>query len=164
MDGTALGDLARRAASHKCLFTGAGLEHAVAALGWEVVGQDGGRVVLHTGGRFEPAWAVYDGTDLIYLEATLVPPVEVDPYDYDAVEDVEVSMYDLFEEAAGSVEAVLGKPSFFDGRANPRFPDDEEFAVWLATWPTDTCRLSIKQLHEDQEAPYRLSFVVEPLG
>jgi hypothetical protein len=92
-----------------------------------------------------------------------VPPVDIDdPDDYDRIEDVETEMFELFEEASGAVEGAIGRPVFSDGRANPRFPEDDDFSEWLAFWKTPSARLSVKQLHEDAEFPYRLSFVVEP--
>lgn len=164
MDGPALAALARAAAAHSWTFTRHGLDDVVEALGWDIVGRQGARVDLRTGGSLEPAWAMFLGDELVSVECSLVLPVEVDPEDDDAVEDVEVQMYDLFEEAADCVEAAIGKPDFRDGRASPRFPADEEGAEWLAAWTTDAARLSVKQLHEDQGLPYRLSFVVEGPG
>ena len=164
MDGAALGEVARRAAAHDWSFSAPGLDDAVRALGWEVAGRHGPRVDLSPGVGSEPAWAMFYDDGEYYLEASLIPPVDVDPDDYKAVDDVEVAMYAAFMEAAESVRAAVGEPVFCDGRAHPRFPDDddEDGVEWLAYWTTATCRLSVKQLHQDQELPYCLSFVVEP--
>ena len=131
-------------------------------MGWEVVPQEG-RLDLDTGGPFEPAWVMCDGDEVYGVELSLVPAVDIDdPDDYDRIEDVETEMFELFEEASRTVEAAIGRPVFNDGRANPRFPEDDDGSEWLAFWRTPSARLSVKQLHEDAELPYRLSFVVEP--
>lgn len=162
MERQALGDLARKVAAHTWTFTRSGIDDAARAMGWKVVPREG-RLDLDTGGPFEPAWAMCDGDEVYGVELSLVPAVDIDdPDDYDRIEDVETEMFELFEEASGAVEAAIGRPVFNDGRANPRFPDDDDGSEWLAFWNTPSARLAVKQLHEDAELPYRLSFVVEP--
>lgn len=164
MDGTALAELARRAAAHRWTFTRDGLEAAAGAMGWELGGRHGDRVDLRTASPFEPAWAMFLGDVLAEVECTLVPTVFTDPDDDDAIEDLEEQMLDRFEEAADAVASAIGKPSFRDGRAHPRFPKGEHGVEWLATWPTETARLAVKQVHESGErSTDRLGFVVEPL-
>lgn len=120
MDGAALGDVARIAAAHRWSFTLDGLGGAAAVLGWEVGEQRGVRVRLGT--PFERASALLDGERVLAIECSLVPPVEVDPADLDAVARVEAQMKEAFDDAVGAVEGAVGPPAFRGAGRSPAFP------------------------------------------
>jgi hypothetical protein len=162
VDAEALTTLARRAAAHSWMFTRGGLEAGALALGWQVAGGGDDRVILRTGGRFDPAWATFFEDHLELVEATLVPPVAVSDVDGDPDRMAEIAeqMRTRFFEAAGVVEAAIGRPSFQGQYGAPGYPEDEE-AEWLAVWDTDTARLAVHQSHADQELPSTLSFVIQ---
>jgi hypothetical protein len=162
VDAEALTTLARRAAAHRWMFTRGGLEAGALALGWQVADDGDDPVTLRTGGRFDPAWALFIEDHLELVEATLVPPVDVsDVYgDPDRITEIAEQMRTRFVEAAGVVEAAIGKPSFQGPYGAPGYPEDEE-AEWLAVWDTETARLAVHQSHQDQELPFTLSFVIQ---
>lgn len=162
MDTDAISDLARRGADQHWRWTRDGVAETLAAVGWTVAGTHGARVDFETGASLGPAYAMLYGDEVVVVECSLIDPIEVDPYDDDAIEDVEVAMYDAFQDATAAVTGVLGEPTFSDGRGHQRFPVDEDGAEWLSRWPISGGRVAIKQLHEDKELPYRLVLAFEP--
>jgi hypothetical protein len=162
VDVAAVVALARLAHEHRWTWTRAGLDDAAAALGLRVGARHGSRVDLEGADPLGPAYAMFLDDELVEVACELLDPIEVDPGDEDAAEDAETATFEAWDQARRAIADALGAPAFADGRANPRFPADEEFADWLARWPLEGGgHLALKVLHEDSGLPYRVSLVAE---